>query len=244
MTWGFFSLTHIITLLLAVFAIIGLHYLLRNKSRKTQTAVLGVLAFLGIAAILYNLLAWNSPLEYLPLHLCSLNAMLLPIVVFTKNKTMGNVLLVWCLGALAALVLNNDMAETNLVSWPFFFYYFPHVAEMAIPILLITLGHIKKDPKCIFSTVGITMGIYTVIHFINCAINQYCIANQIVNPQGNIISVNYMFSLAANNPLVELFVKLIPGGYWHMYLAVPIIVVYLLFVYAPELFRKKQKTEA
>jgi len=53
-----------------------------------------------------------------------------------------------------------------------------------------------------------------------------------------------MFSLAANNPLVELFVKLIPGGYWHMYLAVPIIVVYLLIVYAPELFRKKQKTEA
>ena len=239
MTWGFFTVTHIVTLLLAVCAIVGMHYLLKGKSKKTQTVVLGVLSFLGIASAIYNLLAWGEPLENLPLHLCSFNAIILPIVVFTKNKTLGNMLLVWCLGAVAALVLNNEMAETKLLGWPFFFYYFPHVAEAGIPILLISLGHIKKEPKCIFSTIAITMGIYTVVHFINCGINQYCAVNQITNAQGNVIFVNYMYSLAANNPLVEWFIKLIPGGYWHMYLAVPILVVYLLIVYAPELFRKK-----
>ena len=55
------------------------------------------------------------------------------------------------------------------------------------------------------------------------------------------VFANYMYSLAPNNPLVELFIKLIPGGYWHMYLAVPILVVYLLIVYAPELLKKKEK---
>ncbi len=243
MTWGFFSVTHIITLLLAVVALFGLHFLLRGRSRKFQLWVMGPLSFLGIASILYNLLAFGSPLENLPLHLCSFNAVVLPIVVFTKNKTLGNVLLVWCLGALAALVLNNEMAETKLLGWPFFFYYFPHVVEFIFPILMVSLGHVKKDPKCILSTIGITMGIYTLVHFANVAINSYCTAEHICNPQGEVVFANYMYSIAPNNPLCELFQKLIPGTYWYMYLVVPIVVVYLLIVYAPEIiaiFKKKK----
>lgn len=240
MKWGFFTATHILTLVFAAGLIVGMHYVLRRLNRKVQTAVLGVLSFLGIAAIVYNLLMWGSPLEYLPLHLCSLNAMVLPVAVFTRNKTLGNLLLVWCLGAVAALVMNTAMAEAALLSWPFFFYYFPHVMEVGIPILLFTLGHIKKEPKCIVSTVAITMACYTVIHFINLGINNYCAANQILNSAGEVIKVNYMYSIFPDNPLVALFQQLIPGTYWHMYLAVPIVVVYLLCIYAPELFRKKK----
>lgn len=240
MKWGFFSTTHILTLVLAVGMIFALHYGLRRASEKVQTAVLGVLSFSGIAAVIYNLLMWRSPLEYLPLHLCSLNALVLPVAVFTKNKTLGNLLLVWCLGAVAALVMNNAMAEATIPSWPFFFFYFPHVMELAIPIVLVSLGRVKKDPKCIVSTVAITMACYTVIHFINLGINHYCAENQILNPSGNVVVVNYMYSIFPDNPLVALFQQVIPGTYWHMYLAVPIVVVYLLCVYAPELFRKKK----
>lgn len=237
MKWGFFSVTHIVTLALAVGVIFALHYGLKRADKRVQTGVLGVLSFFGIAAILYNLLTWGSPLEYLPLHLCSLNALVLPMAVFTRNKTLGNLLLVWCLGALAALVMNTAMAEATLTSWPFFFYYFPHVMELAIPVLLISLGHVKKDPKCIVSTVVITMLCYTAIHFINLAINSYCAANQVLNPAGEVVVVNYMYSLFPDNPLIAAFQQIIPGTYWHMYLAVPIVVVYLLPVYAPELIR-------
>lgn len=243
MTWGFFSVTHIITLILAVAFIFAMHYLLRNRSRKVQLWVLAPLSFLGIISIAYNLLAFGAPLENLPLHLCSFNAVVLPIVVFTRNKTFGNVLLVWCLGALAALVLNNEMAETKLLGWPFFFYYFPHVVEFAIPILLVSLGHVKKDPKCILSTVVLTMGMYTLVHFANVALNAYCTANNILNAQGEVVFANYMYSIAPNNPLCELFQKIIPGTYWYMYLVLPIVVVYLLIVYAPEIithFKKKK----
>lgn len=237
MQWGFFSVTHIITLLFVPVFALAMHYGLKRVSRKTQTAVLGCLSFLGIASAIYNLVAWGVPLENLPLHLCSFNAMVLPIVVFTKNQKLGNMLLLWCLGALAALVLNNEMAERQLLGWPFFFYYFPHVVEFTIPILLISLGHIKKDPKCILSTVVITMGIYTMVHFINLGLNAYFTANNVLNASGEVILANYMYSIAPNNPLAALFQKIIPGYYWHMYLAVPIIVVYLLIVYAPELIR-------
>lgn len=243
MSWGFFTVTHILSLLFAVASIFILHFSLKGRSPKTQLLVLLPLSFWGIASIIFNLLYWGAPLENLPLHLCSFNAFVLPIVVITRNKTMGNVLLVWCLGAVAALILNNEMAPWPFFSWPIFFYYWPHVVEFAIPIVLVSLGLVKKDPKCILTTVAITMGIYTLVHFTNLAINNYCAANNILNAEGELVFANYMYSLAPNNPLAELFQKLIPGVYWHMYLAVPILIVYLLIVYAPELAArfKKQK---
>ena len=240
MEWGFLTLTHIITLVFVPVFVLALHFLLKGRSVKTQTLVLFPMSLLGIASMIFNLLYWGAPLENLPLHLCSFNAITLPFVVLTKNKTFGNVLLIWCLGAAAALVLNNEMSVWPVFSWPIFFYYFPHLVELAIPIVLVSLGLVKKDPKCIFSTIAITMAIYTVVHFINVSINDYCTANNILNAEGEIIFANYMYSLAPNNPLVELFIKWIPGGYWHMYLIVPILVVYLLIVYLPDLLKNRK----
>jgi uncharacterized membrane protein YwaF len=190
-----------------------------------QTAVLGVLSLSGVFAIVYNLVRWDAPIYYLPLHLCSINAMLLPIAVFTRNKTIGNLLLVWSLGALAALVLNFEVTDMRLFSESFNFYYFPHVFEFGIPILLFKLGLVKKDVRCIGSTLSITMAIYTVVHIINCCINTFI-------PDTH---VNYMFSVEAINPLTALFYKLLPYEYWYMYLVLPIVAVYLLGVYTPQI---------
>ena len=237
MKWGFFTPVHFVTLALAILMIIGLHFLLRRRSQKTQKVVLGVLSFSGIAAIVYNLLMWGSPLEYLPLHLCSLNALMLPVAVFTRDRRICNLLLVWCLGALAALILNVDMADTELMSWPFVFYYFPHVLETGIPVLLFSLGLAEKTPKCILSTMGITLAVYTAIHFVNVGINNWCAANSFSYNGTDIVSVNYMFSVQPTNPLLQLFHQIIPGQYWYMYLVFPIVLVYLLIVYAPDFIR-------
>lgn len=244
MPWGFFSLTHILSLLFVPVFTVGMFYLLKGKSEKVQKMVLFPLSLLGIISMIFNLLYFKSPFEDLPLHLCAFNAMVLPVVVLTKNKVLGNVLFLWCLGAVAALILNNEMCNYPFFSWPIFFYYWPHVVEFAIPILLVCLKLVKKDPKCILSSVGITVAMYTVVHFINLALNRYIQANDIRNPEGEPILANYMYSLAPNNPLVAWFMELIPGGYWHMYLVIPIMVVYLLMVYAPELIRNFKKKKA
>ena len=240
MTWGTFGIVHILSLLFGAAMVAALYWILRRKTRKTQTAVLGVLSFSGIAAILYNLLMWGTPLEYLPLHLCSINALLLPIVVFTRSKTVGNLLLVWSLGAVAALVVNNAMADAELFSWPFFFYYFPHVMEFGIPILLFKLGLVEKTPKCIGSTLVLTMGIYTVVHFINKGINAWSAAAGFMSGE-EILQVNYMYSITPEFPILALFYDLIPCEYWYMYMVVPIVTVYLLIVYAPQLLKKAKK---
>lgn len=231
MTWGFFSIGHIVSLILAIGIIASLYFALKKASDRAKITVLGILSFAGIGAIIYNLIVWSSPLEYLPLHLCSLNAMVLPFAVFTRNKTLNNLLLLWSLGALFALVINVSVSSVEIFSWTFVFYYFPHVLELGIPILMFLLGLAKKDVKCIISTVGITIGAYTVIHFINLWINSYAIKNNIVDWAGNVIKVNYMYSIYPDNPLLSLFYSIIPHQYWYMYLAVLVVILYLGLIY-------------
>ena len=80
MVWGSFGIVHILSLLLGAGIIVGLYFLLRPHGARLQTVVLGILSFSGIAAIVFNLVTWGSPYEYLPLHLCSLTALVLPVV--------------------------------------------------------------------------------------------------------------------------------------------------------------------
>ncbi len=245
MIWGNFGVAHIISLITAALIIFCLYLILMKLTQKAQIIILGILSFAGIAAIIYNLVAWDSPFEYLPFHLCSINAILLPVTVFTRNKTLGNLLLFWSLGAFLALVINNAMAEAQILSLPFAFYYFPHVLEFGIPILLFRLKLVEKDFKCLTSTLSITLGIFTLVHFINLGLNSYLYENNITNPAGNLIQVNYMYTIIPENPLLALFYSIIPYPYLYLLLALPIIAIYLLVIYLPQIIkqRKYRKSE-
>jgi hypothetical protein len=60
-------------------------------------------------------------------------------------------------------------------------------------------------------------------------------ANALTNPSGEIIQVNYMYSLFAPVPLMQAMYNLIPHSYWYMYVVVPFVVIYLGVVYLPEI---------
>lgn len=244
MTWGFFSVAHIVSLFIGVLIVLGLYFILKGRSDRTKIAVLAMLSLSGVAAIVFNLISWGSPFEYLPLHLCSLNAIVLPVAVLTRNKVLNNLLLLWSLGALLALVLNNSVAEAAIFSPVFCFYYFPHVLEFGIPILVFVFGLAKKDVKCIASTVAITAGSYTVIHFINIAINSYTAKHNILDWASNVVQVNYMYSLKPENPLLDLFYHVIPYPYWYMYVSFVLVAVYLGFVYLPDIVQLVRKRSA
>ena len=241
MAWGTFGTAHILSLIFAIALNVALYFILKRCTRKVQIIILGILSFSGIAAIIYNLVAWDSPLEYLPFHLCSLNAMILPLAVFTRNKVISNLTLLWSLGAAVALILNHSVAAAEILDPVFCFYFFPHVFEMSIPILLFKLGICRLDAKCIISTVGITTGVYTLIHFINVALNSHCLEHSVTNPSGEIVQVNYMFSITPDNPVLVLFHNLIPHAYWYMLPAVLIAAVYLAAIYGiASLMRRKK----
>lgn len=235
MLWGSFGVVHLLSLLLGAGMIVGLYFLLRRASVKIQTVVLGILSFSGIAAIIFNLLAWGSPYEYLPLHLCSLTALVLPIAVITRSKVLGNLLLLWSLGAVMALVVNTAQADFEILSATFAFYFFPHLLEFGIPILLVALGLVKMDIKCIGSTLLITLGTLIVVHLANVGLNSYFAANEILNPAGDLVQVNYMYTIKPENPVLALFWSLIPYPFWYMLPVVVIVLVYLLLVYSKQL---------
>ena len=247
MPWGTFTPQHIATLLLSIAVIVGLHFLLRICSQRVQTAVLFVLSLAGFAAIAFNLLMWGFPLEYLPLHMCSINALLLPATVLSKNRVLGSLTLFWCLGAALALIVNTGQAGFLIPSWAFFLYYIPHTMEVAVPVLLFTTGRVRFDFRTTPLTVALTMGIYTAVHFANLALNRYVQANGILNYFGEIARINYMYSLSPEgNPLLELFWRIIPHPYWYMYAAIPLIVLYLGLVWCiakPAARRNRGKTE-
>ena len=243
MVWGSFGAVHLLSLLLGAGLIVALYYLLRPLSVKTQTWVLGILSFSGIAAVIFNLATWGSPYEYLPLHLCSLTAMVLPIAVFTRSKTLGNLLLLWSLGAVMALVVNSAQADFRVFSPTFFFYFFPHLLEFGIPILLFRLRLVEKDAKCIASTLLITLVVYTVVHFANVLLNGYFEAARICNPSGALVQVNYMYSLWPENPVLDLFWSLLPYRFWYMLPVILIVLIYLCFVYRKQIFKRSKVKE-
>ena len=242
MAWGTFGVAHIATLVFAVILNIALYFILKKCSQRTQIIILGILSLSGIAAIIYNLGSWESPLEYLPLHLCSLNAMVLPFAVITRNKVLGNLTLLWSFGAAMALILNHSIADTAIGGPVFCFYYFPHVFEASIPIILFKLGLCKLDARCIFSTVGISAAVYTAVHAINLKINEYCKENEIVDWAGEIIDVNYMYSMAPDNPLLDLFYEWFPMPFWYMLPVIPIVLIYLGAIYGIAALVKKKKS--
>lgn len=225
--WGFGTPVHLLTLMAAAGLLWGLYRILRRRTMQTRIRVLGVLSLWGVAAVVYNLLRWGSPLEYLPLHLCSVNALVLPVAVLTRNRRLGNLLLLWCLGALGALVVNAGMAQTTLLSWTFLFFYLPHVLEFGIPVLMVKLGLVQRDARCIGSTLGITVALYTLVHICNKALNTYLAGT------GSSIRVNYMFSIRPDNPVLAAAYGLIPAEYWYLYLFLPLIGAYLWLLYLP-----------
>lgn len=220
MTWGYFSWLHILTMIAVIPILIGIHFLLKNKSEKTKTIALLCMALTGIVAIIYNLIVRKDPINNLPFHLCSLNALMLPIAVTTKNKTICNLLLLWSLGALVAIILNDEHYHYKFMDLNFIMYYFPHLFEFGVPILIFTLKLSKLDAKCIISTMLISFVTFTLVHFINV-----------------ILKTNYMFSRWPINPVLYLFRSWVPYDYWYMLLCFPIILVYLCLLYHRQLIQ-------
>lgn len=152
-------------------------------------------------------------------------------------------MLLWSLGAVMALVVNTAQADFQVFSPTFFFYFFPHLLEFGIPILLFRLRLVEKDAKCIAFTLLITLCVYTLVHFANVSLNSYFASAQICNPSGALVQVNYMYSLWPENPVLALFWSLIPYKFFYMLPVVLIVLIYLCFVYAKQLLRIKEKVK-
>jgi len=250
MQWGTFTPQHFISLGIALLIPFGLHFLLRNKSEKTQRNVLFILSLLGPMALLHDLY-WGfqtSVLLYLPLHMCSYNAILTPILIWTKNKFLGNLIPLFSVGSVLSLIFNSVQAHYSVFSFVFLFHFLSHTLGACLPYLMFSLGHVRPHPKYILPCVGTTFGLYTLSHFANLIVNEIIKANNIVDYTGQLYQVNYMFSLNdAGNPMLALFWSIIPYEYFYMFATLPIIALAFASMntgYLINYFKNKKKAKA
>ena len=103
---------------------------------------------------------------------------------------------------------------------------------------MLKLKMFKKNPRCIFSTLMITFICYSFAHLMNLVINHYTLVNEIVDWKGELVTVNYMYTLAPINSLMEFFYNLCPIPYLYGLLFMPIILGYLAVLYLPQIVKE------
>lgn len=221
MSWGFMTPQHIATIVFTFVFTVAMYFILSKIDPKKSDKILFILSFLGYVGILGNLIVGireGIMLYKLPFHLCSWNAILLPFAVKTKNSKLCTTLSVWSIGALIAIILNDEGIEYTFMGWKFAIYYFPHVVEFAIPILLLFLNKFKTDTRDILWALMITFLVYTLAYAVSEIITHY----------GH--SVNYLFTMGPTNFVTDFFYSLLPIKYFYMFTTFPIIALLYIFV--------------
>lgn len=227
--WGAF---HLFTIIISILFPFILWLILKNKKESTKRIVLFIFAIFGVAILIYNFFDRKNYIYDLPLHMCSINGFLLPYVCLSKkNKTLGNLLMIWCVGALGALIFNfevENMTTSDSRSWT---YFLSHMIEFGLPIAIGLLKVVKLDYKNMVSTLILTFSIYTIVHFINVGIEKYFLVhlNQVVYP-------NYFFSMNhCNSPFLVFFWNILPYRYFYLLLILPLIFILFAIIYGHQI---------
>ena len=235
MTWGSFSTTHLLTLALAILVNILIYLVLKRNTRSKQILALFLFSLISAGFLVYRIIVNNSDLlRNLPLSFWAFNVILLPFAVLIRGKRLCNLLLIWSAGSILALIFNSNMANIEIFSFEFAMYYTIHVFGAGIPLLLFELNLVKRETKTVKPTLFATLFAYTVVHLVNLAINS---ANGWTVNNG----VNYMSTLAPNSSLLRFFYALMPLPYWYMVLVLPLLLVYVLYWYLPEILDNRRK---
>lgn len=171
------------------------------------------------------------PLNHLPLHLCSLQILLIFYVRFTENKKMRERLLAFMypsciIGALSALLMPSifttsisvDQAFTHPISYQFFIF---HTMLIVLGICIGLSNEIKWERKHIYSAILITL----LLGFISIYINSIFASPTYLN--GKLLYVDFWpnFMFTYDDPIGLNITTL---NQWFIYLAVLVLLVIVL----------------
>ena len=243
------------TLFLAVFAIfllvlVAASVALRGKSEKTKSTVLitaCVVTLFGFIAYKYflsmdgdyniiiaNMGGFNWWGE-LPLQLCNINMLLIPIAVWKKSRP----LCCFCfflgpLGAMMALAMpGNGFDGYSLLLPRMLGYYGTHFMIVIEGLALVTFGLFRPTlrdlPRAILAVLIIAFGVFLI--------------NMLLRWSGLHPKANYFFSVETEgNFLLELFHRWIPIPFLYLIPCIGILGTYMLAVTIPfELVDRKKK---
>ena len=211
---------------------------LRKKSERTRQIVLiaaCVVTFIGFFVYKYflsidtdfdritaNMGGFNWWGE-LPLHLCNVNMILIPIAVATKNRSlMSFCFFVGPLGATMALVMPGNGFDGYSVLLPRMLgYYGTHFMVVIEGLAVVTFGlyrpRFRDLPK-------------TVLAIIVIAFVIFCI-NMLLRTTGLHPKANYFFSVETEgNAVLDIFYRLIPYPFLYLLPCTLVLAVYMAVI--------------
>lgn len=169
----------------------------------------------------------------LPLHLCNVNMILLPIAVFTKKKPLlGFCFFVGPLGAIMALTMPGlGFSGYSILLPRMIGYYGTHFMVVILGLSLVTLGlyspRFKDIPTIVLATIGIAFIAFVI-----------SLALRITELNTH---ANYFFSIETeDNPILDMLYSKIPIPFVYLLPTSIILFVYMMIITtAYNLFKKK-----
>ncbi len=252
------AMTPFNALYLGVFAffillLIAASLLLRHRSERTKATVLvTACAVTLLGFILYKYALWADP-DYgritaamggfnwwgeLPLQLCNINMILIPVAVLKKNRPlMCFGFFLGPLGALMALLMPaNGFDGYSLLLPRMLGYYGTHFMIVAEGLALVTFGifrpRLRDLPRAALTVLLIALAAFAV--------------NMLLRWTGLHPKANYFYSVETEgNFLLEIFHRWIPVPFLYLLPSFLILVPYMLLVTLPFALAEKgrKKTE-
>lgn len=207
-------------------AAVALYKSLGTRGRRNMRITV---AMLCVADEIYKVIALVSlgayTAKYLPLHLCSINIIIIAIHAFKQTKTMDNFLYAFCIpSAILALVIPS-WNELPLANFMHLHSFTVHILLLLLYPLMLTFGDdIVPNAKHLPKTILLLLGFAVVAYIVN----------------ENTTGANFMFLKSASDIAPLVFFKKLCGT--HL-VGFPVLAAAILtLMYAPvHLWRRFRK---
>jgi hypothetical integral membrane protein (TIGR02206 family) len=212
------SLEHLLPILLAVGMFLLLILYGKRSSIKTQSRLMhGIALAVSLTVIAFHLhkmlTSYYDLSKDLPLYLCSLLALLIPIYTYFRKYWMFEILVFWIIAGTLQAVITPDISE-GFPSFDYFRYWIVHLGLLTI--ILYSIFVLKLKPK------------FTSVFKSFFALQGYVILMVIIN---YFLDANYFYlnEKPKSASLLDYF------GDWPYYLIVTQLIVFPLFliIYLP-----------
>ena len=157
-----FNFWYFFWIVISAGAIVGLYFLLRNKSEKTKKIVLASILFLALLVHFLKLLIPPYSINETArlrdswfINICGANIFFFPFLFLTKNKYIKDYMFyIGLLGGGLALLYPTEALNKTLEN-PYVLevirFYFHHFTLLAVPLLMVILGLHKISYKRVLS---------------------------------------------------------------------------------------------
>ena len=159
---------HLLWMIAAAVFIAGLALLYRRQDDATRAKwrkrVALAIVLDEVWKMFWLAVGGNYTLDYLPLHLCSINILLIAVHAWRPNETLDNFLYGVCIpGALAAMLFPT-WYTLPLLNFMHLHSFTVHILLIAYPVMATVGGDIRPDwrklPKCVLFTFCMAVPIY------------------------------------------------------------------------------------